>query len=196
MPVSTSTPASRCGSSRGAGPVATGVAVEIPPGQAGLVLPRSGFAARHGVALVNAPGLIDSGYRGELRVLLLNTDPTRRSSCPPATGSPSSSSSRAHARLEEVAMLDSSDRARTRLRLERLAAGGSRLAARGWRLAAAARGSCLAASQRIAGSTEKSCAVPKCSSYTSLTTSPETTTSVLPGGRQWESTIRRSAAAG
>jgi len=54
--------------------VATGVAVEIPPGHAGLVLPRSGLAARHGIALVNAPGLIDSGYRGELRVLLLNTD--------------------------------------------------------------------------------------------------------------------------
>lgn len=54
--------------------VRTGVAVEIPPGQAGLVLPRSGLAARHGIALVNAPGLIDAGYRGELRVLLLNTD--------------------------------------------------------------------------------------------------------------------------
>jgi len=56
--------------------VATGIAVEIPPGHAGLVLPRSGLAARHGVALVNAPGLIDSGYRGELKVLLLNTDRT------------------------------------------------------------------------------------------------------------------------
>ncbi len=55
--------------------VGTGIAVEIPPGHAGLVLPRSGLAARHGVALVNAPGLIDSGYRGELRVLILNTDP-------------------------------------------------------------------------------------------------------------------------
>ncbi len=55
--------------------VQTGIAVEIPAGQAGLVLPRSGLAARHGVALVNAPGLIDAGYRGELRVLLLNTDP-------------------------------------------------------------------------------------------------------------------------
>jgi dUTP pyrophosphatase len=55
--------------------VPTGVAVAIPAGQAGLVLPRSGLAARHGVALVNAPGLIDSGYRGEVRVLLLNTDP-------------------------------------------------------------------------------------------------------------------------
>jgi dUTP pyrophosphatase len=54
--------------------VATGIAVEIPTGFAGLVLPRSGLAARHGIALVNAPGLIDSGYRGELRVLLLNTD--------------------------------------------------------------------------------------------------------------------------
>jgi dUTP diphosphatase len=54
--------------------VSTGIAVEIPDGQAGLVLPRSGLAARHGIALVNAPGLIDSGYRGEVRVLLLNTD--------------------------------------------------------------------------------------------------------------------------
>ncbi len=54
--------------------VSTGIAVEIPDGQAGLVLPRSGLAARHGIALVNAPGLIDSGYRGEIRVLLLNTD--------------------------------------------------------------------------------------------------------------------------
>jgi dUTP pyrophosphatase len=57
--------------------VATGIAVEIPPGHAGLVLPRSGLAARHGVALVNSPGLIDSGYRGEVRVLLLNTDRQR-----------------------------------------------------------------------------------------------------------------------
>jgi dUTP pyrophosphatase len=56
--------------------VATGIAVEIPDGFAGLVLPRSGLAARHGIALVNAPGLIDSGYRGEIRVLLLNTDRT------------------------------------------------------------------------------------------------------------------------
>lgn len=55
----------------------TGIAVEIPPGHAGLVLPRSGLAARHGIALVNSPGLIDSGYRGEVRVLLLNTDRAR-----------------------------------------------------------------------------------------------------------------------
>jgi dUTP pyrophosphatase len=54
--------------------VRTGIAVEIPDGQAGMVLPRSGLAARHGIALVNAPGLIDAGYRGELQVLLLNTD--------------------------------------------------------------------------------------------------------------------------
>ena len=55
--------------------VATGVAVEIPDGHAGLVLPRSGLAREHGIALVNSPGLIDAGYRGELTVLLLNTDP-------------------------------------------------------------------------------------------------------------------------
>jgi dUTP pyrophosphatase len=55
--------------------VGTGVAVEIPDGHAGLVLPRSGLAKKHGITLVNAPGLIDSGYRGELRILLLNTDP-------------------------------------------------------------------------------------------------------------------------
>jgi dUTP pyrophosphatase len=54
--------------------VRTGLALEIPRGHAGLVLPRSGLAARHGIALVNAPGLIDCGYRGEVGVLLLNTD--------------------------------------------------------------------------------------------------------------------------
>ena len=55
--------------------VGTGIAVAIPEGCAGLVLPRSGLAAKHGITLPNAPGLIDSGYRGEVRVLLLNTDP-------------------------------------------------------------------------------------------------------------------------
>jgi dUTP diphosphatase len=55
--------------------VGTGIAVEIPHGHAGLVLPRSGLAKKHGIALVNSPGLIDAGYRGEIRVLLLNTDP-------------------------------------------------------------------------------------------------------------------------
>jgi dUTP pyrophosphatase len=54
--------------------VGTGIAVAIPEGHGGLVLPRSGLAFKHGIALVNAPGLIDCGYRGELRVLLLNTD--------------------------------------------------------------------------------------------------------------------------
>jgi dUTP pyrophosphatase len=55
--------------------IGTGIALEIPDGHAGLVLPRSGLAKKHGIALVNSPGLIDSGYRGEVRVLLLNTDP-------------------------------------------------------------------------------------------------------------------------
>ena len=54
--------------------IPTGIAVEIPPGHAGLVVPRSGLAARHGISVVNAPGLIDADYRGEVRVLLLNTD--------------------------------------------------------------------------------------------------------------------------
>jgi dUTP pyrophosphatase len=54
--------------------VGTGLAVAIPAGYAGLVVPRSGLAARHGITLVNTPGLIDSGYRGELRVLLWNGD--------------------------------------------------------------------------------------------------------------------------
>jgi dUTP pyrophosphatase len=54
--------------------VGTGIALEVPPGHAALVLPRSGLAAKHGIALVNAPGLIDAGYRGEVRVLLHNTD--------------------------------------------------------------------------------------------------------------------------
>lgn len=55
--------------------VYTGVAVRIPEGFGGLVLPRSGLAARHGVTVLNAPGLIDAGYRDEIGVLLLNTDP-------------------------------------------------------------------------------------------------------------------------
>jgi dUTP diphosphatase len=54
--------------------VGTGVAVAIPDGYAGFVQPRSGLAAQHGISVVNAPGLIDSGYRGEVRVVLLNTD--------------------------------------------------------------------------------------------------------------------------
>jgi len=55
--------------------VPTGLAVAIPPGFAGLVLPRSGLALRHGVTCLNAPGLIDAGYRDEIRVILVNHDP-------------------------------------------------------------------------------------------------------------------------
>jgi dUTP pyrophosphatase len=54
--------------------VGTGVAVAIPEGYAGFVQPRSGLADRHGISIVNSPGLIDSGYRGELKVILVNTD--------------------------------------------------------------------------------------------------------------------------
>jgi len=54
--------------------VATGLAVAIPDGYAGFVQPRSGLASRHGITIVNTPGLVDSGYRGELKVILLNTD--------------------------------------------------------------------------------------------------------------------------
>src|SRR5712672_2843592 len=55
--------------------VRTGIAIALPEGYAGFVHPRSGLAARHGVTLVNAPGTIDAGYRGEIKVILLNTDP-------------------------------------------------------------------------------------------------------------------------
>lgn len=56
--------------------VPTGIAVAIPEGYAGFVLPRSGLALKHGISLVNTPGLIDAGYRGELKCVMLNTDPT------------------------------------------------------------------------------------------------------------------------
>lgn len=55
----------------------TGIAIAIPAGFAGFVLPRSGTALKHGLSVVNAPGLIDSGYRGEIMVVLLNTDQSR-----------------------------------------------------------------------------------------------------------------------
>jgi dUTP pyrophosphatase len=55
--------------------VGTGVAIALPPGYAGFVVPRSGLALRHGLSLVNTPGLIDAGYRGEIRVILVNHDP-------------------------------------------------------------------------------------------------------------------------
>jgi dUTP pyrophosphatase len=54
--------------------VPTGLAVAIPKGYAGFVLPRSGLALKHGISAANSPGLIDSGYRGELKVIVLNTD--------------------------------------------------------------------------------------------------------------------------
>ena len=56
--------------------VGTGVAIALPPGYAGFVLPRSGLALRHGLSKVNTPGLVDAGYRGEIRVLLINHDPS------------------------------------------------------------------------------------------------------------------------
>jgi dUTP pyrophosphatase len=56
--------------------VPTGLAVAIPVGYMGIVVPRSGLALKHGISLVNTPGIIDSGYRGELKVVMINTDPT------------------------------------------------------------------------------------------------------------------------
>jgi dUTP pyrophosphatase len=56
--------------------VPTGIAIAIPPGYAGFVQPRSGLALRHGVSLVNTPGLVDAGYRDEIRVLMINHDPS------------------------------------------------------------------------------------------------------------------------
>jgi dUTP pyrophosphatase len=56
--------------------VPTGISIAIPRGYGGFVLPRSGLALRHGISVVNAPGLIDSAYRGEIKVILVNTDPT------------------------------------------------------------------------------------------------------------------------
>jgi dUTP diphosphatase len=58
--------------------VGTGLSVAIPEGHAGFVQPRSGLAARHGITVLNTPGLVDAGYRGELKVVLLNTDRTER----------------------------------------------------------------------------------------------------------------------
>jgi len=55
--------------------VGTGMAIAVPDGYAGFVHPRSGLASRHGITVVNAPGTVDAGYRGEVRVVLLNTDP-------------------------------------------------------------------------------------------------------------------------
>ena len=79
MPGTTSTPGRRSSSPRavGAALVPTGLAVAIPSGYAGFVLPRSGLALKSGITCLNTPGLIDALYRGELKVLLVNTDPSR-----------------------------------------------------------------------------------------------------------------------
>ena len=69
--------------------VPTGIALALPDGYVALVHPRSGLAARHGLSIVNTPGTIDAGYRGEIKVMLINHDPASRSSCAGATGSPS-----------------------------------------------------------------------------------------------------------
>jgi len=91
--------------------VGTGIAVGIPEGQAGLVIPRSGLAARHGISVVNAPGLIDSGYRGEVRVLLLNTDATEPFTIEPGDRIAQLVLVRVEAEeLEEVAELDETAR--------------------------------------------------------------------------------------
>ena len=74
--------------------VGTGIAVEIPDGHAGLVVPRSGLALRHGLSMVNAPGVIDAGYRGEVRVILLNTETRAPSPSSRGCASPSCSSCR------------------------------------------------------------------------------------------------------
>ena len=71
----------------------TGIALALPEGYVALVHPRSGLAARHGLSIVNTPGTVDAGYRGEIKVLLVNHDPREPSSCAAATGSPSWSSS-------------------------------------------------------------------------------------------------------
>jgi len=62
--------------------VATGVAIALPPGYVGLVHPRSGLATKHGIVIVNTPGTIDSGYRGELKICLINLDPSETVSLP------------------------------------------------------------------------------------------------------------------
>ncbi|GAC1435433.1 MAG: hypothetical protein NVSMB51_04940 [Solirubrobacteraceae bacterium] len=91
--------------------IPTGLALEIPQGHAGLVLPRSGLAARHGIALVNAPGLIDAGYRGELSVLLLNTDRARSWTIEPSMRIAQLVIVRVETpAIEEVAVLEHSER--------------------------------------------------------------------------------------
>ena len=113
--------------------VPTGMAIALPDGYAAFVHPRSGLAARHGVTIVNAPGTVDAGYRGEIRVTLLNTDPAERRPVPargpdrparhPAGGAPV---------FHEVETLPGSARASTAVRVTggHAAAGQPRSAAR------------------------------------------------------------------
>ena len=75
VPISSAREGVRLAAKGGRALVPTGLVMAIPPGYAGFVLPRSGLALRHGITCLNAPGLIDSGYRGEVAVLLANTDP-------------------------------------------------------------------------------------------------------------------------
>lgn len=94
--------------------VPTGIAISLPPGTVGLVHPRSGLAARHGISIVNAPGTIDSGYRGEILVNLVNLDPTES-----VTISPGDRIAQLvvqeylHADFEEADSLPASDRGET-----------------------------------------------------------------------------------
>jgi len=100
--------------------VRTGIAIELPAGHAGWVLPRSGLARQHGIPLVNAPGLIDAGYRGELEVLLLNTDREEACELRAGDGSRSSWSSPApRAEPVELELLCDSAPAKRRRRLQR-----------------------------------------------------------------------------
>ena len=92
--------------------VRTGIAIELPRRHAGLVLPRSGLAAQHGISVVNAPGLIDEGYRGEVRVLLLNTDRETPFAINPGDRIAQLILVRVEVpEVEEVAALDTSERA-------------------------------------------------------------------------------------
>jgi hypothetical protein len=85
--------------------VPTGVAIALPDGYVGLVHPRSGLAARHGLSIVNTPGTVDAGYRGEIKVLLINLDPREPIELRAATGSPSWSSSASSGRVSSRSTL-------------------------------------------------------------------------------------------
>jgi dUTP pyrophosphatase len=91
--------------------IATGIAIAIPAGFVGLVHPRSGLAAKNGIALVNAPGTIDAGYRGEIKVCLINLDPKETVQIPAGSRIAQLVIQRVEsAHFEEVSHLDDSDR--------------------------------------------------------------------------------------